>query len=165
MAISPRSYHLLKFVLPISVLLFITAFFLSSSSRSPIANSGWGAYADPPVGNEEDAVVTPVNALHNQGIAGKKAAFIREAADWEIDGSFDQRPLHGICAAAKWRPGLIVDCQASFGGVGNVRNTMLTCVRYAIEAGGWFSPHVPSSWETQLTSSSNIYRRTADQSP
>ena len=84
--------------------------------------------------------------ISNKGIAGKKAAFIQEAEDWEIDGSFDQRPLHRICAGTKWRPGLIFECQASYGGIGNVRNTVLTCVRYAIEAGGAFSSFlVPNS--------------------
>ena len=143
MALSPRSYHLLKFVLPIFFLLLLTTFFLNSNSHSPIPKTGWDAHANQPQGNGGEAAIAPATGLSNHGIAGKKAAFIQEAADWEIDGPFDQRPLHGICAGTKWRPGLIFECKPSYGGVGNVRNTILTCVRYAIEAGGWFLLYIP----------------------
>ncbi|KAI9740131.1 MAG: hypothetical protein M1818_004882 [Claussenomyces sp. TS43310] len=54
---------------------------------------------------------------------------------------YDNEPLHSaaihsICAEKEWNPGLVFTCDWSVGGVGNVRNSMLSCLRYAIEAGG-----------------------------
>ncbi|PBP27719.1 alternative oxidase [Diplocarpon rosae] len=55
--------------------------------------------------------------------------------DNEIDGRFDNRTLVQLCGSRKWIPGLIFRCEAPEGGVANVRNVILNCLRYAIEAG------------------------------
>ena len=44
-------------------------------------------------------------------------------------------PLARVCQETKWTPGLVFVCDNNSGGIGNIRNYILTCVRYAIEAG------------------------------
>ncbi|KFY82812.1 hypothetical protein V500_10317 [Pseudogymnoascus sp. VKM F-4518 (FW-2643)] len=66
-----------------------------------------------------------------------KATFIQAFLDYEIDGAFDPVPIRELCANKTWNDNLTIVCGAPQGGIGNVRNVFLTCVRYAIEAGGW----------------------------
>ncbi len=77
-----------------------------------------------------------VSQVFQQVYYGKKAAFVETAINTEIDGPFDRRPLASLCQKAKWTDNLIFSCGAPQGGIGNVRNVFLNCVRYAIEAGG-----------------------------
>jgi hypothetical protein len=52
------------------------------------------------------------------------------------DAPFIGWPLQRACdEVEEWVPGVVFLCDNNFGGVGNMRNFMLTCVRYAIEAG------------------------------
>lgn len=52
------------------------------------------------------------------------------------DAPFISWPLKRTCSEVdEWLPGVVFMCDNNFGGVGNVRNFILTCVRYAIEAG------------------------------
>lgn len=52
------------------------------------------------------------------------------------DAPFVGWPLQRACAEVDdWVEGVVFLCDNNFGGVGNVRNFILTCVRYAIEAG------------------------------
>jgi hypothetical protein len=53
-----------------------------------------------------------------------------------IDSDFDPVAFQELCANKKWNEDLIIQCAAPQGGIGNVRNVFLTCVRYTIEAGG-----------------------------
>lgn len=43
--------------------------------------------------------------------------------------------LKGVCRDAQWDSRLVFTCDKSFGGIGNLRNSILLCVRYAILAG------------------------------
>jgi len=128
MAISARGFQLLKFFLPISLVLILTGYLLSASPRIPLPSTSWGKHTDNGA-LKQDA---------NHG-GGRKAAFLQAATEWEIDGPFNDQPLRKLCSSKRWMPGLIIKCDAAFGGVGNVRNIVLTCVRYAIEAGGKFT--------------------------
>lgn len=65
-----------------------------------------------------------------------KEQFIQAILDNEIDGDFDPKAMREVCARTKWNEQLIFVCGAPQGGLGNIRNVFLTCVRYAIEAGG-----------------------------
>lgn len=49
---------------------------------------------------------------------------------------FDAEAIQSVCSKAIWNPGLVFTCDKSGGGIGNLRNSILICVRYAIEAGG-----------------------------
>ena len=71
---------------------------------------------------------------------GKKSAFINDVLENEIDGPYDDSALAALCSGKKWTPGLIFKCETPRGGIGNVRNVMMTCTRYAIEAGGIHLP-------------------------
>lgn len=49
--------------------------------------------------------------------------------------TFDPEPMRSLCSSKEWTPGLYFTCDESVGGIGNIRNSILLCVRYAIEAG------------------------------
>jgi hypothetical protein len=66
--------------------------------------------------------------------------FIRQELKNEIDGPYDGEPLAALCGTRNYQPGLIVKCLAAPGGMGNVRNMMLNCIRFALEGGGSSSP-------------------------
>lgn len=52
------------------------------------------------------------------------------------DAPFIGWPLKRTCnEVEEWIEGVVFVCDNNFGGVGNVRNFILTCIRYAIEAG------------------------------
>lgn len=61
--------------------------------------------------------------------------FVHRAMDVEFPAPIDYRPIREVCAAARFRPGLLFTCEEQHGGVGMVRNQILKCVRYAIHAG------------------------------
>jgi len=65
-----------------------------------------------------------------------KESFIADMLETEIDGPYDLEPLAALCRSKEYTPGLIIKCKATPGGMGNVRNMMLNCYRFAIEAGG-----------------------------
>ncbi|KAF7927974.1 hypothetical protein BELL_0715g00020 [Botrytis elliptica] len=68
-------------------------------------------------------------------VSGKKGIFVQKALRADIDGPFDDSTLVEVCDNTEWREGLIFQCEAPSGGVANIRNILLNCVRYAIEAG------------------------------
>ncbi|KAF3765202.1 hypothetical protein M406DRAFT_259106 [Cryphonectria parasitica EP155] len=52
------------------------------------------------------------------------------------DAPFISWPLARVCTeTTRWTPGLVFLCDNNSGGIGNIRNFILTCLRYAIEAG------------------------------
>jgi hypothetical protein len=52
-----------------------------------------------------------------------------------LDAPFISWPLARVCSEAHWTPGIVFLCDNNSGGIGNIRNAILTCLRYAIEAG------------------------------
>lgn len=72
-------------------------------------------------------------------VSGKKRIFVQKALRADIDGPFDDSTLIDVCENTEWREGLIFQCEAPYGGVANIRNMLLNCIRYAIEAGGMSS--------------------------
>ncbi|PVH70865.1 hypothetical protein DL98DRAFT_369132, partial [Cadophora sp. DSE1049] len=65
-----------------------------------------------------------------------KERWINDAADWNIDGPYNRTALYDLCETTKWTPGLAFKCGQMRGGIGNIRNMFLSCLRYTIEAGG-----------------------------
>ncbi|KFY75770.1 hypothetical protein V499_04275 [Pseudogymnoascus sp. VKM F-103] len=47
----------------------------------------------------------------------------------------DSEAIRSICADTEWNPALVFTCSESVGGIGNIRNSILNCVRFAISAG------------------------------
>ncbi len=67
----------------------------------------------------------------------EKELFISDFLKHEIDGDFDGHAIAELCASKKWTPGLILSCQpAPGGGVGQIKNAHLSCIRFAMEMGG-----------------------------
>ncbi|PVH79122.1 hypothetical protein DL98DRAFT_371109, partial [Cadophora sp. DSE1049] len=85
-------------------------------------------------------------AIYQTAVKGKKALFVESLLtdENEIDGPFNNSTLVELCRTRDWTPGLIFKCEAPEGGIGNVRNVFLNCVRYAIEAGatGFIVPEI-----------------------
>ncbi|CAK7200836.1 hypothetical protein SEUCBS139899_003535 [Sporothrix eucalyptigena] len=52
-----------------------------------------------------------------------------------VEGLPDLKPIRAMCDATKFQPGLVWHCELVNGGIGNVGNMWLNCVRFAIEAG------------------------------
>lgn len=63
-------------------------------------------------------------------------------------------PLRRVCnEVEEWTPGVVFLCDNNFGGVGNIRNFILTCIRYAIEAGasGLVMPRIKKRKDDDIT--------------
>ncbi|KAH8676555.1 hypothetical protein BGZ60DRAFT_372421 [Tricladium varicosporioides] len=113
MLFSPRVNFLVKLGL-VFISLFLTGHYLFV--RNEVGKNGY-------------------HEIYQTAISGKKAVFVQNVMRNPIDGPFDNRTLVELCKSKTWTPGLIFRCDSPKGGVGNVRNVFLNCVRYAIEAG------------------------------
>ncbi|TVY88382.1 hypothetical protein LAWI1_G003874 [Lachnellula willkommii] len=67
----------------------------------------------------------------NQPIFGQP----RETMDAFDFPALESESIKSICDATQWNESVVFTCDESPGGVGNVRNSILNCVRYAISAG------------------------------
>jgi hypothetical protein len=68
-----------------------------------------------------------------------KNAFIEKAISTGAGVPVDDAAINNLCLNRTWTKNVIFECRApQYGGVGPVaiRNVVLNCVRYAIEAGG-----------------------------
>lgn len=64
-----------------------------------------------------------------------------QLVDFDIDGPWDGKALKALCDKTEFVPGRWMSCPLFVGGVGNVREALLVCLRYTIEAGaGWVLP-------------------------
>ncbi|EPE02836.1 alternative oxidase [Ophiostoma piceae UAMH 11346] len=61
--------------------------------------------------------------------------FIAAVLRSPVEGLLDPEPIQYMCAASKLQDGLVWHCDTVVGGIGNVGNMWLNCMRYAIEAG------------------------------
>jgi hypothetical protein len=80
-------------------------------------------------------IIVPDLTYQHNGPVDKKGAFVQEFLETEIDGHYDINPLKDLCATREWKQGLVVKCMPPPGGVGNVKNMLLNCLRFAFEAG------------------------------
>ncbi|EXF76603.1 hypothetical protein CFIO01_10755 [Colletotrichum fioriniae PJ7] len=80
-----------------------------------------------------------ISRQHVQTITRKfrnqRELFIKDFLEHEVDGRFDGAAIQGLCGSKKWTKGLLMGCDAAPGGIGEVRNAHLHCIRFAIEAG------------------------------
>jgi hypothetical protein len=65
-----------------------------------------------------------------------RESFIQTAMNVEVGGEFDPQPIQALCASKEWSDDILITCDHIAGGIGNVRNHILNCIRYAIEFGG-----------------------------
>ncbi|KAK3296412.1 uncharacterized protein B0H64DRAFT_398186 [Chaetomium fimeti] len=71
----------------------------------------------------------------------------------KADAPFISWPLERVCKeSTTWTPGVVFVCDNNSGGIGNIRNYILTCVRYAIDAGatGIVLPQIRTRSEKDL---------------
>ena len=69
----------------------------------------------------------------------EKKLFVSDLLENEVDGRFEGAELARLCTDKEWRPedeGLILTCAPMPGGIGEVKNGLLHCIRFAIEIGG-----------------------------
>jgi hypothetical protein len=91
----------------------------------------------------------------SQEVARERKEFILKAMEVEFGEELDPQPIRELCEAKEWREGVIFSCDHIHGGIGNVRNHLLNCVRYAIEGGGALV--VPSITERNASDIYDIY--------
>lgn len=71
-----------------------------------------------------------------------------ELVDFDIDGPFNPSAIRALCDKTVWIPGRWIAAEETVGGVGNVRSSVMTSLRYAIEAGaGWIPPTLETRGE------------------
>lgn len=75
-------------------------------------------------------------------------------SNYDFDGEYIGWPLERVCKESTVTPHLVYDCDNNSGGIGNIRNFILTCIRYAIEAGasGIIVPRIQRRSEDDLGS-------------
>jgi hypothetical protein len=71
-----------------------------------------------------------------QHFRSNKAPFLAEYLEIETDGQFEALAISTLCANRTWTKGLVFNCDPPPGGIGEVRNAHLNCIRLAMEAGG-----------------------------
>jgi hypothetical protein len=95
-------------------------------------------------------ILTPVFFLHGQNIHphirnlreklsiynDPSREFIEKAFELNAAGEYDSKALTFVCEKTQWTEGLIFSCEGLQGGIGNLRNVLLNCLRFTIEAGG-----------------------------
>lgn len=62
----------------------------------------------------------------------EQAENVRDLFDFP---AVDSESIKSICGDTQWNQSVVFTCDNSVGGVGNIRNSILNCVRYAISAG------------------------------
>jgi len=82
---------------------------------------------------------TGINRQHIHAVTrvfrNQRELFIKDFLEHEIDGQFNGTAIANLCASKEWVPGLLMSCDEVAGGVGEVRNAHLHCIRFSIEAG------------------------------
>lgn len=106
---SSRLFHLLKFVLPLVIVIWSLDYLARSHS-------------------------TYTEVLRK--FRDEKKLFIADFLDHEIDGRFDGSAITALCTSKKWTKGLMLSCEPPPGGIGEVKNAHLHCIRFAMELGG-----------------------------
>ncbi|KAK8089004.1 hypothetical protein PG997_003965 [Apiospora hydei] len=108
----------------------------------------------PPPSTQQPAVSTNAGGPHKSGFGGLRGGRLDLSSP---RAPFVAWPLKRLCdeqaaAANAFVPGLVFQCDNNSGGPGNIRNYILTCIRYAIEAGasGLVMPRIATRSPTNL---------------
>lgn len=117
MLASTQLFNLLKFAVPLIVIIWTIAYFTTSPST----------YRE-----------------YLRKFKDEKKLFISDFLEHEIDGQFDGSSITELCKRKTWTPGLFLSCDSPAGGLGMVKNAHLTCIRFAIEMGGMLDADISS---------------------
>jgi hypothetical protein len=97
----------------------------------------------------------PKMCLYGEGGSNPTLSPTRQTVDLsKADSPFISWPLERVCKeSTTWTSGIVFVCDNNSGGIGNIRNYILTCVRYAIEAGaaGLVLPRISTRSEKDLS--------------
>lgn len=111
---SPRLVRIIKFLAPALLLLY----FLSDIKEDQV----------------RDRYAEVLRSFKDE-----KKLFVSDLLENEVDGRFEGGELARLCAARQWHPddkALVLTCSPMPGGIGEVKNGLLHCIRFAIEIGG-----------------------------
>ncbi|KAI0438737.1 hypothetical protein F4803DRAFT_533925 [Xylaria telfairii] len=95
-------------------------------SSSPSSSSSSSSAPHPPSPQNQQSSPSPAYSYsspgHDVDLSQPNAPFV----GW---------PLKRLCDETTWVEGLVYICDNNSGGIGNIRNYIQTCIRYALEAG------------------------------
>lgn len=77
--------------------------------------------------DEQDALTHPIEL--------SKEKFIADIISSAVEDDFDQSHIRKMCDSQKWDQRVVFRCHGIIGGIGNIRQELLHCIRYAIDAG------------------------------
>jgi len=86
-------------------------------------------------------IQAPHKTIYNSVVLGKKNTFVKAFLESDYGGyriGNGSVALKTLCAQTQWAEGIIFQCEPPQGGVVNVRNAILNCVRLAIDVGGTY---------------------------
>jgi hypothetical protein len=114
--VRPGMYIKFAFILLLLLLLVCTATFqwgnLAIYSTSPSNPLTIDVHGDPPAEVSDNSVI-----------------------DVFDDPPLDSEAVKSLCTKTEWNPHLVFTCSNNGGGIGNVRNSILICIRHSIAAG------------------------------
>jgi hypothetical protein len=70
--------------------------------------------------------------VHSNRPLSEQTAEVRDVFDFP---ALESESIKSICGETQWNHSVVFTCDKSVGGIGNLRNSILNCVRYAISAG------------------------------
>jgi len=108
---------------------------LPSASSVPASATSVEASAAATASSPSPAKSSVLTAVSPAIIPSTSHETIFNLHDYHFDGQYVGWPLQRVCDETEWIPGLIFVCDNNSGGIGNIRNFILTCIRYAIDAG------------------------------
>lgn len=128
-----------KFIIAAVLILATTYYLLYSPDQISLRDYHFSSDSlEPPPGRQDALPPKPQESPQPLDVTKerRKQEFIQHVIENEVGGPINLDPLSEICRYTEWQPGLIVKCQPVPGGIGNIRNMFLNCIRFALEAGG-----------------------------
>lgn len=132
---------------------------------APVAVGSEGDYLPPPdhsTGKEAPAKADkpkarpapykPFEPLDVADLGPPTSPALLDLHTYDFNGPYVGWPLARVCKETVKQPGLVFVCDNNSGGIGNIRNFILTCIRYAIDAGatGIIMPRIQRRSEEDL---------------
>lgn len=109
-----KLFHIIKYLTVVGLLIFLVPYLNDPRAR--------------------DAYTDVLRSFQDE-----KKLFLADFLAHELDGPFEGTELAKLCANRTWFPenkAVILTCEAVPGGLGEVKNGHLSCIRFAIEIGG-----------------------------
>lgn len=120
----PRSAQAKKYGIPLIVLILCTSFVYEFETLTGVTWNEAGR-----------SVLQILPSLRGSG--GTPPAKEPEVASDDLFRipPINEESIKSVCRATQWNESLVFTCNESYGGIGNIRNSVLLCIRFAIQAG------------------------------